>query len=119
MSRYVSRRAVAAFALLAGVAAAGCRKEEPRRELPPAAIDTTNKSWEDGVSGAQVQEEVVPMSPEEAQARGLVDTTTHLENLGADDSAAAAADTAVARRGGSRADTARGGTAKPAAPGRP
>lgn len=42
-------------------------------------IDTTNEEALDGLSAEQLQRQAEPMSPEEARAMGIVDTTIHLE----------------------------------------
>ena len=55
-------------------------------------IDTTNDEWEDGLSAEQVEAEAAAMSPEEAARAGLsVDTSIHLEELGARDTIPTAA----------------------------
>lgn len=91
MPRLIPLRASALLCAAALLGAAACR-QEPQEEggLPPAEIDTTNKAWEDGVPARDLEEKASPLTPEEAQQRGYIDTTTHLENLGDSDSVDAA-----------------------------
>lgn len=72
--------AAAALALLAG----GCRGggEQTPDVGAGVDVDSTNANPHDGMSTDQVERAAVPMSEAEARARGLVDTTIHLENLG-------------------------------------
>ena len=67
-------------------AACGGSGEDDEANAPAAAIDTTNEDLMDGTSTQQVQSQAKAMSPEEAAAAGLVDTTIHLENLSSSDS---------------------------------
>ena len=122
MPRTVSPRLVlvATAALATVLGASACQSREDEETPSPAAMDTTNKQWEDGLSGQQVQQSASTMSPEEAEQRGLVDTTIHMENLGNSDSvdAATAAGPSVAQpdttpRGDGRVDTLRGGRSAP------
>ena len=80
--------------LVAGVAllaAAGCRRDGADADARAAQIDTTNTEQLDGLSNDQVLEHAQAMTPEEAAARGMVDTTIHLENLGSQDTTPAGA----------------------------
>lgn len=75
-------------ALAAVLLLAACRGDGDKAAAGPAKMDTTNKEWEDGLSSSQVQSEARALSPEEAAQMGIaVDTTIHLEALGARDSA--------------------------------
>lgn len=65
--------------------AAGCNRGGEREAGAAAQIDTTNSEQLDGLSTDQVLEQARAMSPEEAAARGMIDTTIHLENLGSQD----------------------------------
>ncbi|HEU0054811.1 MAG TPA: hypothetical protein VFQ39_16615 [Longimicrobium sp.] len=82
---------LAAGALLLGA----CGKD---RGAPDAGagvdVDTTNTNALDGVSNEQLGEQAVPLTPEQAAARGIaIDTTIHLENLGPRDSFPAGSNT--------------------------
>ena len=83
------RRWHARYALVLGAAllAAGCGGGDEKEAGPPVAVDTTNKDWADGLSAEQIESQATSMTPEEAAARGIVDTTIHVENLGPDSSA--------------------------------
>lgn len=86
MRTSIALRRFAVFAACACLAA-GCRRGGGADAAGPAKIDTANTAWEDGMSADQVQEEARAMSPEEAAQAGLaVDTSIHLEELGARDS---------------------------------
>lgn len=83
------RGRVLPLAALAGaLALAACRGEEtPAAEPPgPPRMDTTNAEALDGMSTRELEAAARGMSPEEAAARGIVDTTIHVENLGVPDS---------------------------------
>ena len=65
---------------------AGCRGGGDARDVGAAVrVDTTNENPHDGLSTQEMSQEAQPLTPEEARARGLVDTTTHLENEGGRD----------------------------------
>jgi hypothetical protein len=50
-------------------------------------VDTVNTNPMDGLSNEQVGAQAVPLTPEQARARGMTaDTSIHLENLGPRDS---------------------------------
>lgn len=85
--RQAGMAAVLAAALLAG----GCKGARESAAAPPVEVDTTNADELDGLSSEQIQAAARAMSPEEAAARGIVDTTIHLENLGSPDSVTVAA----------------------------
>ncbi|MEW5929968.1 MAG: hypothetical protein AB1941_21140 [Gemmatimonadota bacterium] len=46
-----------------------------------AATDTTNRQALDGLSAQQVEAEASSMTPEQAEALGIVDSTIHVESL--------------------------------------
>jgi hypothetical protein len=83
MARRWPRSLVLALACCA--AAGACRGEGDAAEAGRVEVDSTNKDAMDGLSTQQIEEAAVPLSPEEAAARGIVDTTIHLENLGTPD----------------------------------
>ena len=60
--------------------------EEPAAEPAGGAI-------EDGLSPEQIREQAEPMSPERAEALGIIDTTIHLEKLTSPGDSALLADT--------------------------
>ena len=77
-----------------------------------AETDTTNRQALDGLSAQQVEAEATSMTPEQAEALGIVDSTIHVESLQSPDDSiisrgqpsaapagapAAPADTAAAR----------------------
>lgn len=105
----------------AACAAAACGGGGGEGAQPPSVdVDSTNKDAMDGLSTQQIEEEAVPLTPEEAAARGIVDTTIHLENLGTPDTVeigppgAAPADSGAldaARQQAGRPDAARPDTA--------
>ena len=87
MPNSILRRAfvLSAFACLA---AGACKKTDADAAAGPAQVDTTNEDWQDGMSASQVQDSARALSPEEAAQAGLaVDTSIHLEQLDARDSA--------------------------------
>lgn len=63
-------------ALLAPLLLAGCA-EEAERDVQPA--DTDTDSVLDGVSREEIEARARPMSPEQAESLGIIDSTTHLE----------------------------------------
>ncbi|HEX2204775.1 MAG TPA: hypothetical protein VHG91_15815 [Longimicrobium sp.] len=92
------RHLLVALALAAAAACTG--GGDDNAAAPPVDVDTTNNNALDGLSAEQIQSQATPMTPEEAAAQGIVDTTIHLENLGSQDSTPAGAannDTTVPR----------------------
>jgi hypothetical protein len=82
MSRSIARSgtAVAACLLLAA-----CRGGDGG-DTTVVRSDTGEARWEEGLSAQEVEAEARALSPEEAEAQGLVvDTTIHLEVRDADD----------------------------------
>jgi len=77
------RREAAALALLLLLTAC----ERRRAAVPPdtATFDTTDTAALDGLSRDQLRQRALPMRPEEAARRGLVDTSIHVENLTGED----------------------------------
>ena len=73
-------------ALMILSAACGGGGAENGSDAPAARIDTTNTEPLDGSSTRQVQQQAEALTPEQAAARGMVDTTIHLENLSSSDS---------------------------------
>ena len=71
------------LALPCVLALAGCdRGEAPRRATAePARMDTTNQRALDGLSAEQIRAQAEAMSPERAEALGIIDTTIHVESL--------------------------------------
>ena len=71
------------LALAGLLALAACGKGEKEDAAPDAgaAIDTLNDNPLDGVSQEQIQRQATPMTPEQAEQMGIVDTTIHVENL--------------------------------------
>jgi hypothetical protein len=68
-------RAVPAVLLAAVLTLVACgREEEP---VPPATEEPTAE----GLSPEEIRMQVEPMSPEQAERLGIVDTTIHLEQL--------------------------------------
>ncbi|MBV9110581.1 MAG: hypothetical protein JO306_14320 [Gemmatimonadetes bacterium] len=95
--------------LLAAAMLGGCKKgrDDDRSAGPPVQVDTSDNTPMNGVSDQQLKEQAKALTPEQAAAQGLVDTTTHIEDLGGQDSTPAGAannDTATKMTG------ARGGT---------
>ena len=99
--------------VLAAAVLGGCGKGggDDRAGGPPVQVDTANNTPMDGVSDAQLKQEAQALTPEQAAAQGLVDTTTHIEDLGGQDStrAAAASNDSAAKAAGAA-------TASPPAP---
>ena len=92
--------------VLAAAVLGGCSKgsDDDAANGPPVQVDTANNTPMDGVSDAQLKEQAQPLTPEQAAAQGLVDTTTHIEDLGSQDSTPAGAannDTATRATGAS------------------
>jgi hypothetical protein len=50
-----------------------------------ARMDTTNQDPLDGLSAEELQRRVEPMTPEEAAAMGIIDTTIHVTEQAVDD----------------------------------
>jgi hypothetical protein len=99
--------------VLAAAVLGGCRKggDDDRAAGPPVQVDTANNTPMDGVSDAQLKQQAQALTPEQAAAQGMVDTTTHIEDLGGQDSTPAGAannDTAT------KATAAKAGTPAPA-----
>jgi hypothetical protein len=71
--------------LVAAALLAGCRKKsDPQNAAaaPPVHVDTTDNNPMDGVSDQQLEAKAQALTPEQAAAQGMVDTTTHLEDEG-------------------------------------
>ncbi|HEX6748667.1 MAG TPA: hypothetical protein VF092_15320 [Longimicrobium sp.] len=78
--------------VLAAAVLGGCGKgDDDRASGPPVQVDTANNTPMDGVSDAQLKQQAQALTPEQAAAQGMVDTTTHIEDLGGQDSTRAAA----------------------------
>jgi len=71
-----------ALVLALTLAACGGPKEETSAAEGGAAMDTLNDNPLDGVSQEQIRKQAAPMTPEQAEQMGIVDTTIHVENLG-------------------------------------
>lgn len=72
------------LALPCALLAAGCGRGEGEGAASAAAAaetDTTNRQALDGMSAEQVQAEASSMTPEQAEALGIVDSTIHVERL--------------------------------------
>ncbi|HEX2093804.1 MAG TPA: hypothetical protein VHG28_15485 [Longimicrobiaceae bacterium] len=71
------------LALLGGLALGGCGRGggEQAAAADSTAIDTTNRDELDGLSTRQVEQQARPMTQEEAEKLGIVDTTIHVEKL--------------------------------------
>ncbi|HEX2189416.1 MAG TPA: hypothetical protein VHG51_10985 [Longimicrobiaceae bacterium] len=83
MKSSVPRR-VPLLALACSLLAAGCSPGEDEagaRAAGAAEVDTTNQRALDGLSAEQMQEQARPLTPEQAEAMGMVDTTIHVESL--------------------------------------
>lgn len=113
-------RAAGCAVVLAAAVLAGCGKKNAEANAAntgPAKIDTANNTPMDGVSDAQLKAQAQALTPEQAAAQGMVDTTTHIEDLGSQDSTPAGAannDTATKAHGATGRATAAPG--RPAAP---
>ena len=99
--------------LLGAAVLGGCKKGggDDRAAGPPVQVDTSDNTPMNGVSDEQLKEQAKALTPEQAAAQGLVDTTTHIEDLGGQDSTPAGAannDTATKAAGAA--------TASPSAP---
>jgi hypothetical protein len=79
--------------LLAAAVLGGCKKggDDDRTAGPPVQVDTSDNTPMNGVSDEQLKEQAKALTPEQAAAQGLVDTTTHIEDLGGQDSTPAGA----------------------------
>ncbi|HSU14650.1 hypothetical protein [Longimicrobium sp.] len=79
--------------VLAAVVAGGCKRggDDDRASGPPVQIDSANNQPMDGVSDEQLKQQAQALTPEQAAAAGMVDTTTHIEDLGGQDSTPAGA----------------------------
>lgn len=109
-------RCVGCGLVLAAAILGGCKKGDDERAAgPPVQVDTANDTPMDGVSDAQLKAQAQPLTPEQAAAQGLVDTTTHIEDLGPGDSVRAQPGTV----GNSGADTAARAGASAGAPAAP
>lgn len=73
-------------ALVLSAACKGGDSADDGSNDPAAVIDTTNTEMLDGSSTRQVEQNAEALTPEQAEARGMVDTTIHLENLSSSDS---------------------------------
>ena len=84
-------RVLATFFAAGTLALAGCRGGGEKADDIGAGVqvDTTNDDVMDGMSATDIEKQAQPMTPEQAAAQGLADTITHLENLGARDTAPA------------------------------
>lgn len=72
---------------LAMVSLSGCRRGEGGRAGDATVeVDTTNRDALDGMSADELRDRAQAISPAEAQQRGLLDTTVHVEQLGSPDS---------------------------------
>lgn len=72
------------LALSCALLAAGCGRDEGGSAAaadPAAETDTTNRQALDGMSADQVRAEASSMTPEQAEALGIVDSTIHVESL--------------------------------------
>ena len=72
------------LALPCALLAAGCGRDEGGSAAAAdttAEIDTTNRQALDGMSADQVRAEASSMTPEQAEALGIVDSTIHVESL--------------------------------------
>ena len=98
--------------VVAAAVLGGCgKKDDDRASGPPVEVDTANTAPMDGVSDAQLKQQAQALTPEQAAAQGMVDTTTHIEDLGGQDTTPAGAannDTATKAAGAA--------TASPSAP---
>jgi hypothetical protein len=78
------RAAGCGLALVAVLAACGRDEEGGAGNVGSVRVDTANTTPMDGVSDEQLKRQAQALTPEEAAARGVaVDTTIHVENLGA------------------------------------
>jgi hypothetical protein len=96
--------------------AAGCRSgggESAASADAAAETDTTNRQALDGLSAEQVQAEASSMTPEQAEALGIVDSTIHVERLQSPD------DSIISRGPPSAAPAAAPAPGIPAAPAPP
>ena len=85
-------RLVGCGLVLAAVVLGGCGKSDDERAAgPPVQVDTANNTPMDGVSDAQLKQQAQALTPEQAAAQGMVDTTTHIEDLGGQDTTPAGA----------------------------
>lgn len=73
------------LALPAVLLAAGCGRGgaggAAAADSTAAATDTTNRQALDGLSAQQVEAEASSMTPEQAEALGIVDSTIHVERM--------------------------------------
>lgn len=86
-----ARRMAGCGLVLAAAVAGGCKRggDDDRQSGPPVQVDTANSAPMDGVSDEQLKSQAQALTPEQAAAAGMVDTTTHIEDLGGQDSTAA------------------------------
>lgn len=105
-------RLVLLLALPCVLLAAGCARgggESAASADAAAETDTTNRQALDGMSAEQVQAEASSMTPEQAEALGIVDSTIHVERLQSPDDS-------IISRGPPSAPPAAGAPAAPALP---
>ncbi|MDR0787548.1 MAG: hypothetical protein LBG44_06740 [Gemmatimonadota bacterium] len=76
MRRHPFRVAATAFALI--ITLGGCAAE-PDAERTPGSIPLLDASEYDGLTPEQLQAQAQPMTLEEAELLGIVDTTIHIE----------------------------------------
>ncbi len=69
-------RAGALTLLLAAVASQGCQRDEPAAEP-----GVTEEPAVGGLSPEEIRMQAEPMSPEQAEQAGIVDTTIYVEQL--------------------------------------
>jgi hypothetical protein len=96
--------------------AAGCARDEAGSAAAGGAAaesDTTNRQALDGLSAEQVQAEASSMTPEQAEALGIVDSTIHVERLQSPD------DSIISRGPPTAAPAAAPAAGAPAAPAAP
>jgi len=101
------------LALSCALLAAACTRDEGGNAPPAdaaAEIDTTNRQALDGMSADQVRAEASSMTPEQAEALGIVDSTIHVESLQSPD------DSIIARGQRAAAPPAAPAPGAPAAP---
>ncbi|HET7276261.1 MAG TPA: hypothetical protein VFI91_13920 [Longimicrobiaceae bacterium] len=63
--------------LLAVLVIAACDSADPPE---PPVVETSDSGALDGLTRDQIREQARPMTPERAEALGIVDTTIHLED---------------------------------------
>jgi hypothetical protein len=89
-------RSAVLIPLLATLALSGCGRDEPAME--PGAVSGAEEPAVDGLTPEEIRRQAEPMSPEQAEQLGIVDTTIHVEQLTTPEDTMLRPDTIAPRR---------------------